>query len=167
MIERKKLRKRKPPRLGHKKSGGSRNYNFQNNIPRSRVDISKALEKYNNLAQDAQSNGDRIVAEGFYQYAEHYQRMLNDQPKLDLNNIGKNKSETTTENSEEKLSRTERAINAKNARLNDPKKQSNSGFENIQISLSFNINQHPNVKLIYFRKLKGFITLRELHINYK
>jgi len=130
LIERKKLRKRKPPRLGHKKSGGSRNYNFQNNIPRSRVDISKALEKYNNLAQDAQSNGDRIVAEGFYQYAEHYQRMLNDQPKLDLNNIGKKKSETTTENPEEKLSRTERAINAKNARLNDPKKQNNSGFEN-------------------------------------
>ena len=29
------------------------------------------------LAQDAFSNGDRIVAESYYQYAEHYQRVLN------------------------------------------------------------------------------------------
>ena len=56
-----------------------KNFNFQNNsVPRTRVDISKALERYNNLAQDAQSNGDRIVAENFFQYAEHYQRLLNE-----------------------------------------------------------------------------------------
>ena len=30
------------------------------------------------LAQDAFSNGDRIVAESYYQYAEHYQRVLNE-----------------------------------------------------------------------------------------
>ena len=29
------------------------------------------------MAQDANSNGDRIVAENYYQYAEHYQRLIN------------------------------------------------------------------------------------------
>ena len=29
------------------------------------------------MAQDANSNGDRVVAENYYQYAEHYQRLIN------------------------------------------------------------------------------------------
>ncbi len=121
MIERKKSRKRKPSRFGPKKHSGLKNNNFHNkSVPRSRNDISRALEKYNSLAQDAQSNGDRIVAENFFQYAEHYQRLLNDHPKPELNN-GINKNNSIGENKEiedVKLSRTERAINAKNARLN-------------------------------------------------
>ena len=35
------------------------------------------------MAQDAHSNGDRIVAENFYQYAEHYQRLLNEDKSQD------------------------------------------------------------------------------------
>ena len=69
MIERKKSRKRKPSRFGPKKHSGLKNNNFHNkSVPRSRNDISRALEKYNSLAQDAQSNGDRIVAENFFQW---------------------------------------------------------------------------------------------------
>ena len=48
------------------------------NTPKTRGAISKALEKYTSLAQDAFSNGDRIVAESYYQFAEHYQRVLNE-----------------------------------------------------------------------------------------
>ena len=36
-----------------------------------------------NMAQEAHSNGDRIVAESYYQYAEHYQRLLNENAKTD------------------------------------------------------------------------------------
>ena len=35
------------------------------------------FEKYLALARDAQSSGDRIGAENFYQHAEHYYRILN------------------------------------------------------------------------------------------
>jgi hypothetical protein len=38
----------------------------------------QVYEKYLNLARDASSAGDRIVAEGCYQFAEHYFRILND-----------------------------------------------------------------------------------------
>ena len=34
------------------------------------------IEKYNQLARDAQLSNDRVAAENFQQHAEHYQRML-------------------------------------------------------------------------------------------
>ena len=77
----------------------------------------RALEKYISMAQDAHSNGDRIVAENFYQYAEHYQRLLNED-KSKEDNI-KNTNNTVNEISDIKLSRTQRAINAKDERYNN------------------------------------------------
>ena len=47
------------------------------------------------MAQDAHSNGDRIVAENFYQYAEHYQRLLNEdksRANLSVDDNTKNKN---------------------------------------------------------------------------
>ena len=36
------------------------------------------IDKYNQLARDAQLSGDRVATENFQQHAEHYQRMLNE-----------------------------------------------------------------------------------------
>ena len=36
------------------------------------------IEKYNQLARDAQLAGDRVATEAFQQHAEHYQRMLSE-----------------------------------------------------------------------------------------
>ncbi len=38
----------------------------------------QVYEKYVNLARDASSAGDRIAAESYQQYAEHYYRIIND-----------------------------------------------------------------------------------------
>lgn len=38
----------------------------------------QVYEKYVSLARDASSSGDRIAAESYHQYAEHYYRILND-----------------------------------------------------------------------------------------
>ena len=121
MIEKRRPR-RKKPRINLKRTSNHiRPFDNKNNnnIPRTRGAIAKALEKYNNLAQDAHSNGDRIVAENFYQYAEHYQRLLNE--TVD-DNLGEdkvnlfNKSEII-EKSNSKPSRTERASIARNDRI--------------------------------------------------
>ncbi len=116
MIEKKRPRRRKPRLNKNRSTHQHRTFDGKGiNIPRSRGALSKALEKYTNLAQDAFSNGDRIVAENYYQYAEHYQRVLNeivdddkhgDSEKNPLQNNGTNF----------KPSRTERALNAKNIR---------------------------------------------------
>tara|TARA_Y100001970_G_C13592848_1_gene536354 strand:+ start:155 stop:487 length:333 start_codon:yes stop_codon:yes gene_type:complete len=79
------------------------------------------------MAQDAHSNGDRIVAENFYQYAEHYQRLLNEDKSQDNTSTDdnlKNKNSKTSEMVDIKLSRTQRAINAKDQRY---KKMENEG----------------------------------------
>ena len=45
---------------------------------RVRGNAAQVYEKYLNLAGDATSSGDRVAAEGYYQFAEHYFRILND-----------------------------------------------------------------------------------------
>ena len=71
------------------------------------------------MAQDVQSNGDRIVAENFYQYVEHYQRLLNEDKSrgnVSADDNFKNKNSSASEMTDIKLSRTQRAINAKDER---------------------------------------------------
>ena len=131
MIDRNKPRKRKP-RIGHRRNSNPKSFNnHHNNVPKSKVGISKALEKYTSLAQDAYSNGDRIVAENFYQYAEHYQRVLNEQfgleSKPSKDHFNKEAIDDQSGSFDNiKPSRTQRAINAKSTRLNN-KVQDTSG----------------------------------------
>ena len=119
MIEKNKFRKKRS-RPSSKKSLAFKHINGSN-TPKTRGSIARALEKYISMAQDAHSNGDRIVAENFYQYAEHYQRLLNEDKSRDNLSTStddnlKNKNNDTTEMSDVKLSRTQRAINAKDER---------------------------------------------------
>ncbi len=104
------------------RSNGRRNNftrnGFDNNSQRPKGSVSKILEKYLNLAQDAQSNGDRIKAEGFYQHAEHYQRIMN---STSFNNETKSTNGGSKNSEIEQLdkteSRTQRAESRKNQRL--------------------------------------------------
>ena len=52
---------------------------FESNGPEVKVrgTAHQVLEKYLALARDAHSAGDRISAEGYYQFAEHYFRVIN------------------------------------------------------------------------------------------
>ena len=64
-------------------AGGSmplnRNHVFDSSGPDIRVrgTAQQLFEKYLQLGRDATSGGDRVVAEGYLQYAEHYFRVLN------------------------------------------------------------------------------------------
>jgi len=46
----------------------------------------KLVEKYNNLAREALASGDIILAENYYQHADHYIRMAPPQIRTDRNN---------------------------------------------------------------------------------
>ena len=53
---------------------------FQRKIPgRNNHNASKLIEKYNNLAREALSSGDKILSENYFQHADHFTRILNDQ----------------------------------------------------------------------------------------
>ena len=116
MIEKRRPRRRKPRINKNRPPSQLRTFETKGvSTPKTRGAISKALEKYTSLAQDAFSNGDRIVAESYYQFAEHYQRVLNE-------NFQDDKPENVNPQLQKdngidvKPSRTERALNAKNER---------------------------------------------------
>jgi hypothetical protein len=54
------------------------NRSYESNGPEVRVrgSASQVYEKYQALARDAQSSGDRVMAENLMQHAEHYYRIL-------------------------------------------------------------------------------------------
>lgn len=60
-------------------SGAGRAPDMGNRIEvRQRGNAHQLLEKYKNLARDAASQGDRVTAEYYMQYADHYYRVLNE-----------------------------------------------------------------------------------------
>ncbi|MBD1166880.1 DUF4167 domain-containing protein [Pelagibacterales bacterium SAG-MED09] len=68
------------PKFG---SNFSNNENFQRKVPgRNNHNASKLIEKYNNLAREALSSGDKILSENYFQHADHFTRILNEQENL-------------------------------------------------------------------------------------
>ena len=57
----------------------SNNENFKRKSPgRNNHNAPKLIEKYNDLAREALSNGDKILSENYLQHADHFQRVLNE-----------------------------------------------------------------------------------------
>ena len=69
--------------MRHHSGGGgipmNRNHVFDSNGPdlRIRGTAQQLFEKYLQLGRDATSGGDRVMAESYFQHAEHYFRILN------------------------------------------------------------------------------------------
>ena len=92
------------------KSNGDRNKfsnnfsnsdSFQRKVPgRNNHNAPKLIEKYNNLAREALSSGDKILSENYFQHADHFTRVLNEKEiqkkffnnksSADLNNSANN-----------------------------------------------------------------------------
>ncbi len=57
----------------------SNNDTFQRKISgRNNHNASKLIEKYNNLAREALSTGDKILSENYFQHADHFTRVLSE-----------------------------------------------------------------------------------------
>ena len=68
-----------PPRHQSGNVPLNRNHVFDSNGPdlRIRGTAQQLFEKYLQLGRDATSSGDRVMAEGYFQHAEHYFRIIN------------------------------------------------------------------------------------------
>jgi len=71
--------RRSRSRGSNKRHSGGRNNSFESNGPEVKIrgSAQQVQEKYLALARDANASGDRIAAEAFFQYAEHYHRIIN------------------------------------------------------------------------------------------
>ena len=102
-------------------SNFSNNENFQRKIPsRNNHNASKLIEKYNNLAREALSGGDKILSENYFQHADHFTRILSEQEnnkkmKFSNSSVTENK---TSENNEKKIDNIEEEI--KSSSKNQP-----------------------------------------------
>jgi len=113
------------------KSNGERNKfsnnfsnsdNFQRKVPgRNNNNAPKLIEKYNNLAREALSSGDKILSENYFQHADHFTRILNE--KETQKKIFNSRSSTVLNNSTDNIenkSSTEKSISNLDGTQSEP-----------------------------------------------
>jgi len=84
------------------KSDFHTNGDFQRkSLSRNNHNASKLIEKYNNLAREALANEDKILSESYFQYADHFTRVLSERAKnqsiKEIKNSDINKSPVSSE----------------------------------------------------------------------
>jgi len=81
----------------------SQNSNFKRKVPgRNNHNASKLIEKYNDLAREALSNGDKILSENYYQHADHFTRILIEQENHKLSQVKENQMSAISDNTKDK-----------------------------------------------------------------
>ena len=89
-------------------SNYSSNENFKRKAPgRNNHNASKLIEKYNDLAREASSSGDKILSENYLQHADHFTRIINEQDAIRKQKFEENKTAKNENNIEEKSIKTE------------------------------------------------------------
>ena len=85
-------------------SNFSSNENFQRKAPgRNNHNAPKLIEKYNNLAREALSSGDKILSENYFQHADHFTRILNEQESFKKSRFSGESVQTKKNNQESNL----------------------------------------------------------------
>ena len=101
---------RRPPfRSNNEGSKFSNNDNFQRKVPgRNNHNAVKLIEKYNDLAREALANEDKILSENYFQHADHFTRVQNEQESLRMARV--NSSSTATIKSVDSEKKVEEAV---------------------------------------------------------
>ena len=111
-------------------SSFSNNENFKRKAPgRNNHNAPKLIEKYNDLAREALSNGDKILSENYLQHADHFTRILNERETY-------KKEKNIQERSEYDLEPTKRSL------------ESNITEKNLDDDISKEINTEIPTKVV-------------------
>ena len=82
-------------------SNFSNNDNFKRkSTGRNNHNAPKLIEKYNDLAREALSNGDKILSENYLQHADHFTRILNERESFKKEKLSENKFNLSEGNNE-------------------------------------------------------------------
>ena len=101
-------------------SNFSNNENFQRKAPgRNNHNASKLIEKYNNLAREALSGGDKILSENYFQHADHFTRVLNEQESFKKARFSTETSENKNTNEENNAGEISKKENSLKKTLNE------------------------------------------------
>ena len=107
-------------RTGFKKPGGYKNFNNRN-----RGNVSQQYNKYLKLAKEASRSGDRIQSEYYYQFTDHYYRIMVE--------LGINIEENTNLEDQKQSSSSEQGPDSENETIevNDDDKAEDDSIESI------------------------------------
>tara|TARA_Y100001935_G_scaffold240174_1_gene228483 strand:+ start:148 stop:600 length:453 start_codon:yes stop_codon:yes gene_type:complete len=85
-------------------SNFSNNDNFIRKVPgRNNHNAPKLIEKYNDLAREALSNGDKILSENYLQHADHFTRIFNERESYKREKYLESKSQNNSDINEENI----------------------------------------------------------------
>jgi hypothetical protein len=80
------------------------NLNFNRNGSMNNINnVEKTMQKYQQLAKDAQSNGDPVLAQNYLQHADHYLRRYNELNERRESSSEKNEADKKSLTNEENL----------------------------------------------------------------
>ena len=101
-------------------SNYSNTENFQRKIPgRNNHNASKLIDKYNNLAREALSSGDKILSENYFQHADHFTRVLSEQESLKKARFSTEASENKNTNEENNADESKKKEDTSKKTLNE------------------------------------------------
>ena len=116
-------------------SNFSNNENFKRKAPgRNNHNAPKLIEKYNDLAREALSNGDKILSENYMQHADHFTRILNERESFRREKFSVNKSENNSEVVDEN---SENSVQSSEKNLDEP--------SNDETNIQKNIKTQPEI----------------------
>jgi hypothetical protein len=96
-------------RNNNDRSGFSSNDSFQRKVPgKNNHNASKLIEKYNEMAREALAKEDRVLSENYFQHADHFTRVQNEQESIRMAKI--NSSSTVIVKSEETKINDEKSV---------------------------------------------------------
>ena len=128
-------------RQGHKRNSG-----FSNGKGRHKGNVTQQYEKYLKLAKEASSSGDRIQSEYYYQFADHYSRLMLELG-LFVDDNAENQNSVETKSIEEK---------SENNNNSDEEIEINKGKEaaetenNKETAETENNNDHDSIESVPF-----------------
>jgi|TARA_B110000444_G_scaffold230400_1_gene237598 hypothetical protein len=101
---------RRPPfRNNNEGTKFSNNDSFRRSVPgRNNHNAIKLIEKYNDLAREALANEDKILSENYFQHADHFTRVQNEQESIRMARV--NSSPASTIKPAESLTNDEKPI---------------------------------------------------------
>jgi len=87
---------RRPPfRSNNEGPKFSNNNSFKRSIPgRNNHNAVKLIEKYNEMAREALASEDRVLSENYFQHADHFTRVQNEQESLRMARVNSPATET-------------------------------------------------------------------------
>ena len=92
-------------------SNFSNNDNFKRKSPgRNNHNAPKLIEKYNDLAREALSNGDKILSENYLQHADHFTRILNERESFKKNKFSESETENNSDVAEREIENSDKGL---------------------------------------------------------